>query len=902
MKFYKWITLGALFGCSVAGFAQTQDVRVLDIVIRDFQPNHPDFENFSEEYVSKGDDNWCSKKGATLTGLCSELIVNHGYVGYDAATWYAFAGLHNTCGNKNSIDMGFGARIGTDGLPMVPNPYLPGYLQTTSTTGQVLKYGECSPVGDQKFTYRGYENSQNDVSGYKCQSGTIWSNPVIYTPGMVNPYLIFMPKEEGKIDMLNDVTINKMNDLCDNANFIQWFADVQGVNKRVNTTMDIPKDPNSKYYIYDYNYNNGGYSPLDSINPLTKEWVMPKPCNASIQPYGICDQFGPQTLSIFCPPYPEYQYASTQADYMKQNTSKLCTDWLTQGGPRAVNVAGTGLSAAWNAAGMNGSLGLQHLRNYAFTMMGYASFKYKAANQVPTPEVFEFAGDDDMWIFVDGVLAVDLGGTHLSAPGKVNIQTLAKNNHGCHAGEPLSGYTNCVGASDATGWADDTWHHLHFFYADRQSDGSNIYIRTSLAELAPSRYGQPSVSDVVVKVDENGIAHNSMYMNVPIADTSLVKINNPAEPSMVVLREVTDANGVKHTVVYGFYVTSMTGPVDKGADGQMYQFEGVVKDASGNIVDGGLLGDDRIAFNVPWSQGLEDDGNGHNYTAEEWSQLMFWSKLVHFYTASASGKHVEGFDEREKWGKISYTAVAQTPVVPDDPAYDRPDFTTESQKLTELAGSDKIPTDMTADLVLIPIKAQSGTDPLKWAKDHAEAKMMSGGKNNTVVLDGVVFGAGQAENKTLCYNDGSENVPGRKSNESCTSWAFPTTQPFQVNIRVFDHLGHFVNQYNKRVTKEDFEKALASTSVNKQGAKVPGCGETMLYGETGAMLAAIKMYPVTEKGRLLATGPYIYQMTIVKEAYEYCYMSNGNNATVMTMPFQRSTETIRRGYRRTQKK
>ena len=52
MKLYKWITLGALFGCSVVGFAQTQDVRTLDIVIRDFQPNHPDFENFSEESVN----------------------------------------------------------------------------------------------------------------------------------------------------------------------------------------------------------------------------------------------------------------------------------------------------------------------------------------------------------------------------------------------------------------------------------------------------------------------------------------------------------------------------------------------------------------------------------------------------------------------------------------------------------------------------------------------------------------------------------------------------------------------------------------------------------------------------------------------------------------------------------
>ena len=920
MKLYKWITLGALFGCSVVGFAQTQDVRTLDIIIRDFQPSHPDFENFSEEYMSKGGEpgeNYCAKNGAALTGLCSELIVNSGYVGYDVS-WYNNP-LHASCGNVSTVDMGIGAKIGTDGLPMVANLSLPGYLQTVSTTGQVLEYGECSQKNG-NITLRGYKNAQADVSGYKCPNGgVIWSNPVIYTPGMVNPYLLFTPKEEGKIDMLNDVSILKQGDLCDNANFIQWYADVEGVNKRVNTTMDIPKDPNSKYYIYDYNYNNGGYSPLDSINPLTREWVSNKPCNASIQPTGQCDQYLPQTLSIFCPPY-NYKYASSQADYMGQNTEKLCKDWLAQGGPRAV-LTSSGFSAAWNAATMNGSLGKQHLRNYAFTMMGYASFKYKAANQNPTPEVFEFAGDDDMWIFVDGVLVVDLGGTHLSSPGKVNIQTLAKNNHGCHAGEPLSVYTNCANASDATGWADDTWHHLHFFYADRQSDGSNIYIRTSLAELAPSRYGQPTVSDVVVKVDENGVSHNSMYMNVPLADSSLAAIQTSAAmglPAMVVLRELTDANGVKQTVVYGYYVTSMTGPVDKGADGQMYQFDGKVMtyDANGALVEvpGGLLGDDRIAFNVPWTQGLEDDGNGGNYTATEWSQLMYWSKLMYttnaagqlvpVYIASSSGKHVEGFDEREKWGKISYTAVATTPVIPDDPAYDRPDFTEEAQKLTDLAESNDgtIPTDMTADLVLTPIPAVSGTDPLKWAKDHADETMASGGKGNTTVTNGVVYGAGDG-NSTLCYNDGSAKIPGKKSNESCSEWHFSTTQPFQVNIRVFDHLGHFVNQYNKRVTKEDYEKALGTGNPSApNGMVVPGCANTKLYGATGAMTATIKMYPVTDKGRQLATGPYIYQMTVVKDAYEYCYLSNGNNATVMTMPFQRTTETTRRGYRRTAKK
>ena len=940
MKFYRWMTLGALFGCSIAGFAQVaKDVRTLDIIIRDFQPNHPDFENFSEESVNHIDQiyNYASTAGTAMN-------MN----GYDVA-WYTNSPYHNTCGNGNSFDKyRAGAQIGIDGLPIQPNSYLPPYLQGTSTAGGVvLEYGECKkkgidPVTGKAVTMRGYYNAKEDVSGYKCPEGSVaWKNPVIYTPGMVNTYLAFTKKIGDKYNMYDGVVIQKSinpftgksEPLCDNQYFEQWFADVPGVNRRINTTMDIPKDPNSKYYIYDYNYNNGGYSPLDSIDPVTREWVMNKPCKLKVQPDTTkCDQFFPQTLSIFCPPY-GYEHASNQADFLGQNTYNLCKEWLDQGGPRSVNSYGTGNSAAWQAAAKFASLGdrtgLQHLRNYAFTMMGYASFKYKAANQIPTPEVFEFAGDDDMWIFVDGVLVVDLGGTHLSAPGKVNIQTLALNNHGCHVlpdgtPEPLAHYSNCNGSSDATGWADDTWHHLHFFYADRQSDGSNIYIRTSLAELAPSRFGQPTVNDVVVKVDENGKAQNSMFMNVPLADSSFIAMNNPNVPSIVVLRNQTvlGANGMPLktitgqdsivTMVYGYYITSITGPIDKEDAGQMYQFEGVLKDLDGNIVgDGGLLGDDRIAFNVPWSTGLDDDGNGGNYSSTEWAQLMAWSKkfdvsLGGFFVASVSGNHVAGFDEREKWGKITYTAVAQTPVIPDDPAYDRPDFTNEAQTLTELAGSDALPTDMTADLVLTPIPAVVGTDPLKWAKDNADQLMISGAQGATNYAPGtsVVYGAGQSENKTLCYNDGSANIPGKKSNETCTSWSFPTTQPFHVNIRVFDHLGHFVNQYNKRVTKEEFQNALNGlrSATPSNGFKEASCGDTPIYGATGAMLATIKMYPVTDKGRLLATGPYVYQMTVVKDAYEYCYKSNGSSPTIMTMPFQRTTETIRRGYRRTKKK
>ena len=927
MKLNKWITLSALFGCSVAFAQNAQDVRTLDIIVRDFQPNHPDFENFSEESVQHLDQIYNYQVGNAAMK----------FFGYDE-DWYMRADqYHKTCGNMNTINMGYGAKIGTDGLPMTPNMSLPGYLQGTSVTNQTLEYGECSDKNNGN-TLRGYKNAQPGVSGYKCPNGgTNWANPVIYTPGMVYPYLEFTPAAgSDKIDMLYDVHIKKQTEACDNQFFDQWFADVPSINKTVYTTMDIGKDPQgSKYYIYDYNYNNGGYSPLDSIDPVSRERVGDKPCNAKIQPNQVCEQFGAQTLSIFCPPY-AYEWADKQYDYMGQNTAQLCKDWLLLGGPRSINADGAGNSAAYVAAARNGKLGMQHLRNYAFTMMGYASFKYKKSNQYNAagqldPEVFEFAGDDDMWIFVDGVLVVDLGGTHLSAPGKVNIITLAANNHGCHVGEPLSTYSNCAGASDATGWADDTWHHLHFFYADRQSDGSNIYIRTSLAELAPSRYGQPTVNNVVVKVDDKGVSHNSMFMNVPLADSSLNMIlaNKDAVPPMVVLRDVTvlgtDGKPLKTlagtdsvvTMVYGFYVTSITGPTDKGADGQMYQFEGKVMgiDANGNVVEvpGGLLGGDRIAFNVPWSQGLEDDGNS-GYPKYVWDQLMQWSHKSTYYIASVSGKHVEGFDEREKWGQISYTAQAIVAVIPDDPAYDRPDFSNEAQTLSDLADRSedgKLPADMTADLVLTPIPAVAGVDPIKWAKDNADKLTGSPRQGNTAYAPGtsVVYGAGQGTNSTLCYSNDASTIPGKKSNESCTQWSFPTTQPFHVNIRVFDHLGHFVNQYNKRVTGDDFKKALAGkSSAYDKIETVPAIGCTnQMYGSdpssaTGAMLATIKMYPVTEKGRLLATGPYIYQMTVVMDQFEYCYKSYGNKLTDMTMPFMRTTETIRRGYRRTPKK
>ncbi|KFI68236.1 SpaA isopeptide-forming pilin-related protein [Bifidobacterium magnum] len=237
--------------------------------------------------------------------------------------------------------------------------------------------------------------------------------------------------------------------------------------------------------------------------------------------------------------------------------------------------------------------------NHFFGMSLTSSFTQRYGGHVSSggdPTVFEFSGDDDVWVFIDGVLVADLGGVHQPASVKIDFSDGSVNIKRVYESGTVSPY---YGAADATStiayntaaekttlrshfeaaqgnafdpdqwngntFADGTEHTFSFFYLERGSGQSNLKIKYNFKELPEyslrktDQYGEAVKGSAFAgyrgKFDEQTKEHlywaNGKYQKIPdnakvAVDTANNLIVNGEQWATPLFFGETDSEGVMY--------------------------------------------------------------------------------------------------------------------------------------------------------------------------------------------------------------------------------------------------------------------------------------------------------------------------------------------------------------------
>jgi|GEM_PF-6562668 len=223
----------------------------------------------------------------------------------------------------------------------------------------------------------------------------------------------------------------------------------------------------------------------------------------------------------------------------------------------------------------------------------------------PEPMVYEFTGDDDMMVYIDGVLVLDLGGVHDAQSGKIDFST-GKVTYSYNGSYTPSGtvnrapiiddkYETTIKAQfDAAGrggvswrgntFADATYHTMQIFYMERGQGASNLKIKVNIPPVPEAFFTvEKKVTDVEgVTKDPN--EEFTMKVEYQKADGNWAPINQLTGVEKVV--ENPDGTFSTQTMnVSKYYIEGASGNlIDIGEggiiklkDGQRACIPGVIK-------------------------------------------------------------------------------------------------------------------------------------------------------------------------------------------------------------------------------------------------------------------------------------------------------------------------------------
>ena len=173
--------------------------------------------------------------------------------------------------------------------------------------------------------------------------------------------------------------------------------------------------------------------------------------------------------------------------------------------------------------------------------------------------IFEFSGDDDFWLYVDGKLVLDLGGVHSACDGSVNFRTGEVNVNGKkttlralykeayleeHPGASdteVNEYLDGFFKDGGTVFKDYSGHTMKMFYMERGAGASNLHMRFN---LAPYVDGEVQLEKEVSGTDTVSTAFPFQIWYKDKASARFVQIGSEGHDLSV--REVSTGDPISH--------------------------------------------------------------------------------------------------------------------------------------------------------------------------------------------------------------------------------------------------------------------------------------------------------------------------------------------------------------------
>jgi fibro-slime domain-containing protein len=549
-------------------------------------------------------------------------------------------------------------------------------------------------------------------------------------------------------------------------------------------------------------------------------------------------------------PLDKYSPGCSEASPGKTYDREDCMQWnYTQNGNR-------------NNNGPTQSCIDERKHNYNFSLAGSGEFKYNKNSN----DKFKFVGDDDMWIFIDGVLFedpergthADLGGVHLGAPAEIDINRLAE------IRKDWPGHN----------WADGSPHAINFFYAERGADDSNLYLEMSLSGLKPPRFGAPYIMEVTTIQSTDGTSTTTIYVNNKLDRdhfNKLIRGDEWGEKFPIIMHKAGQND------LWGFKFSEAIGePVDAGSKGYAYTIVGTLCKTSTDCSPSySFNSGDSLSFNiVGWeeiangrfidhgfvlSPNVEDDwllirseaGNKANKLA--WGRnttklppIKFEPDVVdkdpkkppfnidQWFTGDPNGGPGSGgignvgagdFGGGGDFPKITWIWDPKTGTMEKMEA----DKGKNDGTVHGFGGKGSpIPPSRAGELILTSYPNSGNEGYAEWLKNDEAQRLfgvppkVKGPSEPFGVADpsveqptgGYMFVKngfpGESSVGTVkvaptrCVQDGDPEKP--KIN--CLNFSLVARQPFKLAVTVYDQLGNFVTQYREEVTEQEFRSAV----------------------------------------------------------------------------------------------